>query len=401
MQFKDAAYEILKEAGKPLHYSEITDLAQQKGILDTTGQTPHATMGALLYTDTLKENSRFRRGDEKGTFALAVPGPKGIKQQIESIQKQIRQDLRKHLLKMHPQKFEELIRSLLEEMGFDEAETTAYRNDRGVDVRGILKTNPLSTTRVAIQAKRWTANVGAGVVRDLRGSLRVADNEQGLIITPSDFTAEARNESTSEGRTPIALINGNQLVELLIQYQVGVRQEQYMVPSIDAEYWSEVLGVSVQQPGISRKQQDALEKAKNRASEITISAALETIKRKFQQNDLPVRIPLQKGKSFEAIMLEGGISVDNLGGQPVLPWRVFEEAMSILKRKAGQSEKGDAMNCKLGDKGLSLDSIEGHIAHVVYGKQVGETVFRRITPISAILVWAGLCTSDSGTLILR
>ena len=86
MQFKDAAYEILKEAGKPLHYNEITDLAQQKGILDTAGQTPHATMGALLYTDTIKENYRFRRSDEKGTFALAVTGPKGIKQQIESIQ---------------------------------------------------------------------------------------------------------------------------------------------------------------------------------------------------------------------------------------------------------------------------------------------------------------------------
>jgi restriction system protein len=247
MQFKDAAYKVLKEAGKPLHYNEITDLAQQKGIVDTAGQTPHATMGALLYTDTLKENSRFRRGDEKGTFALQVAAPKGIKQQIDSIQKQIRLDLRKHLLKMHPQKFEELIRSLLEEMGFDETETTSYRNDKGVDVRGILRTNPLSTTKVAIQAKRWTSNVGAGVVRDLRGSLRVADAEQGLIITPSDFTLEARNESTSEGRTPITLINGAQLVDLLIQYQVGVKQEQYTVPSIDAEYWSEVLGVKLEE----------------------------------------------------------------------------------------------------------------------------------------------------------
>lgn len=27
MQFKDAAYEILKQAGKPLHYEEITDRA--------------------------------------------------------------------------------------------------------------------------------------------------------------------------------------------------------------------------------------------------------------------------------------------------------------------------------------------------------------------------------------
>lgn len=247
MQFKDAAFEILKAAGKPLHYNEITDLALQKGILETAGLTPHATMGALLYTDTLKENSRFRRGDEKGTFALQTAGAKGIKQQIETIQKQVRQELRKHLLKMHPKKFEELIRSLLEEMGFDEAETTSYSNDKGVDVRGVLRTNPLSTTKVAIQAKRWTGNVGANIVRELRGSLRVADAEQGLIITPSDFTPEARNESQAEGKTPIALINGIQLVDLLIQHQVGVKQEQYTVPSIDAEYWTEVLGVSLEE----------------------------------------------------------------------------------------------------------------------------------------------------------
>ncbi len=401
MQFKDAAYEVLTEAGKPLHYNEITELAKKKRILDTEGQTPHATMGALLYTDTLKENSRFRRGDEKGTFALQVSTPKGIKQQIEAIQKQVREDLRKHLLKMHPQRFEELIRSLLEEMGFDEAETTAYRNDKGVDVRGILRTNPLSTTKVAIQAKRWTANVGASVVRDLRGSLRVAENEQGLIITPSDFTAEARNESTSEGRTPIALINGSQLVELLIQYQVGVKQEQYTVPSIDAEYWSEVLGVQVEPTPISNKKLALLENAKRRAAVITEAFAIETIKQKFQQKDIPIQIPLQKGKLFEAIMLEEGISVDNLGNQPVLPWRVFEEAIKVLKRNGGHADRGDAMNSKLGDDRLSLNSVEGHIAHVVYGKQEGETVFRRISPISALLVWAGLCETDSGELILR
>lgn len=70
MQFKDAAYEILKQADEPLYYNEITDRALEAKIRTTTGQTPHATMGALLYTDTLKEISRFRRGDRRGSFAL-------------------------------------------------------------------------------------------------------------------------------------------------------------------------------------------------------------------------------------------------------------------------------------------------------------------------------------------
>jgi len=74
----------------------------------------------------------------------------------------------------------------------------------------------------------------------------VADAEHGLIIAPSDFTPEARQEAQAEGKTPIALINGLQLVDLFTQYQVGVKLEQYIVPSIDAEYWIEVHGVSLE-----------------------------------------------------------------------------------------------------------------------------------------------------------
>lgn len=250
MRFKDAAYEILKIAGKPLHYSEITDLALADGLLDTSGQTPHASMGALLYTDTLNPDSRFKRGDARGTFALKVAAPAGIQAQIENFQRQVHQDLRKHLHKMPPKKFEELIRQLLVQMGFEETETTPYSNDKGVDVRGILRTNPLSTVKIAIQAKRWTSNVGSGVVRDLRGSLKVADSEQGLVITPSDFTAEAKAEAQSAGKTPITLINGEDLVDLLIQHQVGITQQQYTVPAIDPDFWSEVLGVSFTEPDV-------------------------------------------------------------------------------------------------------------------------------------------------------
>lgn len=58
------------------------------------------------------------------------------------------------------------------------------------------------------------------------------------------------------------------------------------------------------------------------------------------------------------------------------------------------------MGPKLGDPGLPLSSIEGHVAHTVYGKQVGESVFRRITPIACILIWTGICKAAPGELIL-
>ena len=92
--------------------------------------------------------------------------------------------------------------------------------------------------------------------------------------------------------------------------------------------------------------------------------------------------------------------MDNLGTQPFLPWAVFQEAICVLVRNAGRAGRGNAMNYKLGEPGLSLDSIEVHIAHVVYGKRNGDSVFRRITPIACILIWAGVCRAEPGELIL-
>lgn len=84
----------------------------------------------------------------------------------------------------------------------------------------------------------------------MRGSLNFAEGEQGLVITPGAFTSNAQSESQAPGKTPISLINGEQLVELLIQYQVGIRQENYTVPSIDSEYWAEVLGITLDETEI-------------------------------------------------------------------------------------------------------------------------------------------------------
>lgn len=244
MRYKDAAYEILKLAKNPLHYNEITEQALAGGLLQPGGETPHQSMGALLYTDTLKPVSRFKRGEVKGTFALIDAPTMGIQQQIEAIEARFRKEMRERLRKIPPEKFEELIRALLEEMEFEDTVTTPYSGDKGVDVRGVLRANQLSATRVAIQAKRWLANVGSNVVREMRGSLRMAEYEQGLIITPSDFSEGAKEEAIESGKMPISLINGAQLVDLLISYGMGVKNQTYNVPTFDEEYWTEVLGVT-------------------------------------------------------------------------------------------------------------------------------------------------------------
>jgi len=76
--FKSIATKIITEAGKPLHYREITRIAQEQGLLQTSGKTPWATMNAQLSMDIVNNG-------ENSTFYRAQPGFFGLKAQGETI----------------------------------------------------------------------------------------------------------------------------------------------------------------------------------------------------------------------------------------------------------------------------------------------------------------------------
>ena len=128
---------------------------------------------------------------------------------------------------------------------------------------------------------------------------------------------------------------------------------------------------------------------------------IKTIKSKFQQTGSPANIPMQTRGSFIAKLTNDGILVDNLRSQPFLPWIVFQEAICVLIRNEGRAARGDATSARLGSEELSLNSIEGHIAQVVYGKKVGDPVYGRTAPIVDILIWSGVCDATSDELMLR
>jgi hypothetical protein len=84
MTFTDAAAEVLRLVGRPLHYKEITDIAIEKNLLSHVGKSPEVTMGARLAA-TLKKDS-----DENplvrvkpGVFALREWDDKTIKAGLE------------------------------------------------------------------------------------------------------------------------------------------------------------------------------------------------------------------------------------------------------------------------------------------------------------------------------
>lgn len=243
MTYLDAAYTILKTAGQPLHFEEITQRALAQKLIAPQGLTPEATMGSRLYTDTKQEGSRFVRAGH-GRFGLAEWQPKGIDAHVQEINRGTRAELMQLLQTIPPERFEALIRDLLVEMGFDEntVKMTPYSADGGIDVTGIYHAAGLTRVSAAVQAKKWKGNVGAPIVTQLRGSLQV--HQHGIIITTSDFSKAARAEADAPGKTHIGLINGAELVELLIKHKVGVANRALEVTTLDEEYWGVLAGAS-------------------------------------------------------------------------------------------------------------------------------------------------------------
>lgn len=144
----------------------------------------------------------------------------------------------------------------------------------------------------------------------------------------------------------------------------------------------------------------ALEQRLGQEPTISPAIAVEVIRRKLAAAGGSAKIPKLRGAPFTAQLTDDGVRVDNLGTQPDLPWAVFREAVALLIRNGGQASRGDAMQGKLGDERLPLNSVEGHIAHAVYGRRLGDSVFRRITPIVCVLIWAGLCEAAVGRVML-
>ncbi len=152
-KFTIAAIQILSEAQTPLHYKEITKRALDKGILETDGATPDASMNAQIITDIQKKGagSDFIKTD-KATYAININ-----KQVIEA---------KKHLKVLEDEeKEEEKIKIdsafiakggeflVCSELLFHEFNASIMSVDKGIDIIA-TKSNKL----FSIQVKTSNAN---------------------------------------------------------------------------------------------------------------------------------------------------------------------------------------------------------------------------------------------------
>lgn len=125
------------------------------------------------------------------------------------------------LLSLSPTGFEAFAQRLLRESGFQGVTVTGRSGDGGIDGNGILEVNPLVSFKVLFQCKRYTGSVGAGHIRDFRGAM-MGRADKGIILTTGSFTADARREAVRDGVPPIELVDGEKLVNMLENLELGL-----------------------------------------------------------------------------------------------------------------------------------------------------------------------------------
>jgi len=273
--FTDAAEKVLEELGnkQPMHYRAITQKAIGMGWLATKGKTPEVSMSAAIGTEIRRYK---KRGDQprfaqhgRGYVGLTRWMGRGLAFQIEQHNRRVRRALHQGLLKIDPGAFEQLIGRLLAELGFEDIEVTNRSGDGGIDVRGTLVVGDVIRTRMAVQVKRWrkSSNVQAPVVQQVRGSLGA--HEQGLIITTSDFSKGAHDEASRSDAVPVALMNGEQLVALLVEHDIGVARLTHDIIELaeTEKELDEPKAVPESLPRPSRTQKPAKAQGERRAKE--------------------------------------------------------------------------------------------------------------------------------------
>ena len=181
-----------------------------------------------------KQRTRGKKdGSDGNSVDLATP------RVIPKDDEKWREDFLDLLLNMSPDTFERLCQRLLRESGFIEVEVTGRSGDGGIDGHGIIRLVGLVSFPVLFQCKRYKGTVSPNQVRDFRGAM-TGRADKGIIITTGGFTRDARREATREGAPPIDLIDGDHLIDILLQLELGVSVRQVEVVEIDSEWFEKL-----------------------------------------------------------------------------------------------------------------------------------------------------------------
>jgi restriction system protein len=191
----------------------------ERGYISRSGNTYTITDQGIQYASTTSDKS-----SQQPHQAVLV----AIKQ-YNATQYQA---LREKLETMKPYRFEGLVKELLEAMDYEDVVVTKQSGDKGVDVVARYQFG-ITQIKEVVQVKRHKGNITRPVLDQLRGVLPLHGAIRGTIITTGGFAKGCIEAATFPGASPITLVDGDTLIDLLVKHEVGIRKKQQTLIEID------------------------------------------------------------------------------------------------------------------------------------------------------------------------
>ncbi len=199
---------------------------------------------AFLEFQNASRNSVVAEEETSATDVNVETPEERLDRAYQTIRKALASELLTKVMDLTPSAFERLVVELLVKMGYggsinDAGKAIGKSGDEGID--GTIKEDKLGLDIIYIQAKRWKAGnaVGRPEIQKFVGALAGQGAKKGIFITTSNFTREA-SEYVPKNETKIVLIDGEQLAQLMIDYNLGCTpQQSYELKKIDNDYFGE------------------------------------------------------------------------------------------------------------------------------------------------------------------
>jgi restriction system protein len=242
MRWLDAAEEVLRNAGTPVHYVDLANLVLHRNLVDTTSQTPAITLHASISLDIKGRRARglpprflIRKGGDV-TLAEWEAGPlEEARTALVQSRERAKRELLRKLRELQGGQFETFLERLFTEMGYD-VTVTGGSGDEGIDLVAELVVG-IGAQRVGIQAKCLGSNreVGPNTIRLLRDALTSRECNAGAVVATCRFNDDALRVAGEAGKPPVELVDPDRLTDLALQYGVGVRSEAVEAYSEDLD----------------------------------------------------------------------------------------------------------------------------------------------------------------------
>lgn len=215
---------VLAQAPKRIDIAFLTQFPDYKALRDASRKTASGTLPEVGPADLTPEETF------EGSY--------------QTLRASVEQELIARVKAASPAFFEELVVRLLVAMGYggsqaDAGKAIGQSGDGGID--GVIKEDRLGLDTIYLQAKRWEGTVGRPVVQSFVGSLEGQHARRGVLLTTSEFSAEARNYVNGIEKR-IILIDGIELAQLMFEFDVAVTPTgpPYILKRVDLDFFDDV-----------------------------------------------------------------------------------------------------------------------------------------------------------------